>query len=310
MAGRARFNDNGAYTVPLNGSFVPPSTTGLPVNESARVNDKRLVHGASICRPTGNPTTIGTSWQACGSTKRSSTSTRRIMLLTPPASYAAETSNRNVVRPSETIGASYSAWKQGDDEAVLYADYRNAFKPSAQDFGPDYQPTVLLPETAQSYEAGIKGAIWPVRVLTYDVEGFLQNFQNLVVPLPTGFLTNAAHEQLEGVELETRYATGTRSRGRRQSGLPQRHFRPVFLLQRREQRQCRGQAADAVAAYSGIRRNPLHAAAGFQRDRRRQLCRKALSRRGKHRTRPRLHTLAATLGYRSTNIRFHSKART
>jgi iron complex outermembrane receptor protein len=120
-------------------------------------------------------------------------------------SYAAETSNRNVVRPSETIGASYRTWKQGDDEAVLYADYRNAFKPSAQDFGPDYQPTVLLPETAQSYEAGIKGALAGSR-LTYDVEVFLQNFQNLVVPLPTGFLTNAAHEQLKGIELETRYA--------------------------------------------------------------------------------------------------------
>ena len=33
------------------------------------------------------------------------------------------------------IGASYRAWKEGADEAVLYADYRNAFKPAAIDFG-------------------------------------------------------------------------------------------------------------------------------------------------------------------------------
>ncbi|MGH6875741.1 MAG: TonB-dependent receptor domain-containing protein, partial [Rhizomicrobium sp.] len=40
---------------------------------------------------------------------------------------------------------------------------------------------------------------------SYDAEAFLQNFQNQVVPLPTGFLTNAAQSQLKGVELETRY---------------------------------------------------------------------------------------------------------
>ena len=198
------FNDNSAYTVPLNGAIVPPSTTGLPVNEIGTVNDKRLFMGQYLqadWKPDDN-------WDVMAGLRLNETFEHQHssdLLLTPPMSYAAETSNRNVVRPSETIGASYRAWKQGDDEAVLYADYRNAFKPSAQDFGPDYQPTVLLPETAQSYEAGIKGALAGSR-LTYDVEAFLQNFQNLVVPLPTGFLTNAAHEQLQGIELETRYA--------------------------------------------------------------------------------------------------------
>jgi outer membrane receptor protein involved in Fe transport len=197
-------NDNSAYTVPLNGSVVPPPTSELPANEVGSVNDKRLFTGQYLqadWKPDDN-------WDVMAGIRLNETFEHQYssdLLLSPPPSFASETSNRNVVRPSETIGASYRAWKDGDDEAVLYADYRNAFKPSAQDFGPDYQPTVLLPETAQSYEAGIKGALADSR-LTYDAEAFLQDFQNLVVPLPTGFLTNAAHETLKGIELETRYA--------------------------------------------------------------------------------------------------------
>ena len=200
-------NDNSAYTVPLNGSVLPPPTTELPANEIGSVNDKRLFMGQYVqadWKPDDN-------WDVMAGFRLNETFEHQYssdLLLAPPPSFASETSNRNVVRPTETIGASYRVWRDGGDEAVLFADYRNAFKPSAQDFGPDYQPTVLLPETAQSYEAGIKGALADSR-LTYDLEAFLQDFQNLVVPLPTGFLTNAALEKLRGVELETRYALTT-----------------------------------------------------------------------------------------------------
>jgi iron complex outermembrane receptor protein len=200
---QSTLNDNGAYTVPLNGSVVPPPTTALPVNEIGSVNDKRWFMGQYIQADWKTDD----NWDVMGGVRLNETFEHQFStddLLGPPPSYTAVTSSRDVVRPSETIGVSYRAWRDGGDEAVLFADYRNAFKPSAQDFGPDFQPTVLLPETAQSYEAGIKGAL-ANGALTYDLEGFLQNFQNLVVPLPTGFLTNAAGERLEGVELETRY---------------------------------------------------------------------------------------------------------
>jgi outer membrane receptor protein involved in Fe transport len=197
------FNDNGAYTVPLNGSVVPPSTADLPANEIGSVNDKRLFMGQYLqadWKPNGD-------WDVLAGFRLNETFEHQYAsddVLEPPPSFTSETSNRNVIRPAETLGVSYRAWQSGGDEAVLYADYRNAFKPSAQDFGPDYQPTVLLPETAQSYEAGIKGALAGGK-LSYDLEGFQQDFENLVVPLPTGFLTNAAKERLKGVELETRY---------------------------------------------------------------------------------------------------------
>jgi outer membrane receptor protein involved in Fe transport len=204
---QSTLNDNGAYTVPLNGSVLPPATTALPVNEIGSVNDKRWFMGQYV-QVDWKPSD---AWDVIGGVRLNETFEHQFStddLLTPPVSDTAIVSSRDVVRPSETIGVSYRAWRDGGDEAVLYADYRNAFKPSAQDFGPDFQPTVLLPETAQSYEAGIKGAL-ANGALTYDLEGFLQNFQNLVVPLPSGFLTNAAGERLEGIELETRYQIAT-----------------------------------------------------------------------------------------------------
>src|SRR6202035_5390630 len=95
-------------------------------------------------------------------------------------------------------------WSRGKNELVAYADFRNAFKPSAIDFGPDYTPDLLSPETAQSYEAGLKGAAADGQV-TYQAELFLMNFNNLVVATSTGGLANAAGEKLKGVEVETRY---------------------------------------------------------------------------------------------------------
>jgi iron complex outermembrane receptor protein len=96
----------------------------------------------------------------------------------------------------------------GKDELVLYADYRNAFKPSAIDFGPDYRPDLLSPETAQSYEAGVKGAAGNGR-LTYQAETFWLDFNNLVVATSSGALANSAGDRLKGIEAELRYQVTT-----------------------------------------------------------------------------------------------------
>ncbi|HEY2445209.1 MAG TPA: TonB-dependent receptor [Rhizomicrobium sp.] len=200
---QGKYNDNGAYTVPLNGSVLPPPTSELPANEIGSVIDRREFLGQYLQADWAPDP----RWDVIAGFRLNETFEHQYssdFILTPPASFTDETSGKDLIKPAGTVGASYKAWEEDGDEAVLYADYRNAFKPAAQDFGPDYQPTVLLPETAQSYEAGVKGALAGTR-LTYDVVAFLQNFQNLVVPRPDGFLTNAAHEQLKGVELETRY---------------------------------------------------------------------------------------------------------
>jgi len=200
-------NGNSAYNVPLDGSVVPPPTTQLPVNEVGFVADKRLFAGQYAqldWKPDARwDLLVGLRLNETREDKLSSDLT--LPPFTPAEQYAADSESRDVVRPTETAGVSYRAWNAGKDELVMYADFRNAFKPSALDFGPDYQPAVLLPETAKSYEAGLKGVAADGR-LAWQVEAFRLDFSNLVVATESGFLTNAAGERLQGVELESRYA--------------------------------------------------------------------------------------------------------
>jgi outer membrane receptor protein involved in Fe transport len=197
------YNDNSAYTVPLNGSVLPPAALQSQANEIGSVNDKRYFLGQYL-QADWKP---DAKWDATAGFRLNETLEHQYSTdfsPTPPASFASGTASRDLVRPAGTVGASYKAWEADGNEAVLYADHRNAFKPSAQDFGPDFQPEVLLPETAQSYEGGVKGAL-AGGMLTFDAEAFLEHFQNVVEALPTGFLANVASEKLKGAELETRY---------------------------------------------------------------------------------------------------------
>jgi iron complex outermembrane receptor protein len=195
-------NGNSGYQVPLDGSALPPPTTRIPVNEIGTVDDKRIFVGqyAQLDLKFGDRVDLtgGLRLNEAYEHKISSDFT------TPPPVLDSAIASRTDVRPTETVGLSYKAWRDGANELALYADYRNAFKPSALDFGPDYTPDVLLPETAQSYEAGVKSALDDGR-LSLQAELFQLNFHNLVVPTPSGALANAAGERLRGVELESRW---------------------------------------------------------------------------------------------------------
>jgi iron complex outermembrane recepter protein len=199
-------NGNGAYTVPLDGSVVPPPTTQLPVNEVGYVSDKRLFWGQYVqldWKPDARwDVTAGIRLNETNESKSASDLT--LPPFTPTEEYDAQNASRSVVRATETVGVSYRLWAEGVDQAVLYADWRNAFKPAALDFGPDYQPDVLLPETAKMYEVGFRGAAADGR-LSYQAEVFRLDFNNLVVPTESGFLTNAAASQLKGGEVEARF---------------------------------------------------------------------------------------------------------
>jgi iron complex outermembrane receptor protein len=199
-------NGNSAYTVPLDGSVVPPPTTQLPANEAGFVADKRLFAG-QYAQLDWKP---DARWDLLVGVRLNETREEKLASdltlppFTPTVQYDAQSASRRVTRPTETAGVSYRAWAAGKDELIAYADFRNAFKPAALDFGPDYQPAVLLPETARSYEAGLKGAAADGR-LTWQAAAFRMDFTNLVVPTDSGSLTNAAGERLEGFELEGRY---------------------------------------------------------------------------------------------------------
>jgi iron complex outermembrane receptor protein len=195
-------NGNAAYTVPFDGSVIPPPTSQLPVNEIGTTYDKRLF-GGQYAQVDWKP---GTQWDVIGGIRINEAYEQKSSsdFTLPPPALLTESVSKTMIRPSETIGVSYKFWAKGKDEAVAYADFRNAFKPSAIDFGPDYTPDLLSPETAQSYEAGLKGALVDGR-FTYQAELFLMNFNNLVVATSSGALANAAAEKLKGVEIETRY---------------------------------------------------------------------------------------------------------
>lgn len=191
-------NGNSAYTVPLDGSVLPPRTTAVPVNEIGVVNDRRVFLG-QYAQLDWNP---DSQWNVVAGLRLNETCEHKFSTdLVDANPLVSKSYRRDVIKPTETLGASYRFWQSGSDETVLYADYRNAFKPAALDFGPDYQPAVLLPEMAQSYEVGLKGAAIDGR-LTWQTEAFLQNFKNLVVPTNAGALVNAAGERLSGAELE------------------------------------------------------------------------------------------------------------
>jgi outer membrane receptor protein involved in Fe transport len=196
-------NGNDAYTVPLNGSVLPPSTAAVPVTEIGAINDKRLFTGqyAQLDWKPDN------RWDVIGGIRLNEAYERKNSsdLVLPPPQLASESVDRTMVRPTETLGASCRVWGTGKDEAVVFADFRNAFKPPAIDFGPDYRPELLHPETAKSYEAGVKGALAGGQ-LTYQAELFVLDFKNLVVATSSGALANAAEERLKGVEVEAQYA--------------------------------------------------------------------------------------------------------
>lgn len=196
---------NGEYYVPLDGLTIAPPTTSLHVDEINSVADERLFAGQYLqldWKPDER-------WDVVAGLRLNETHEDKDSAHIDGFDHSLDefdTASRDDVRLGGTVGASYRLWSDGAGEGVLYADYRNAFKPAAIDFGPDNTPDILRPETAQSYEMGLKGRSADGR-FSYEIEGFLEDFQNLVVPDPlTGELENAAKERLEGVELEARYA--------------------------------------------------------------------------------------------------------
>jgi iron complex outermembrane receptor protein len=114
---------------------------------------------------------------------------------------------KTVTRGSGVVGASFLAWEQGTDALWVYADYRNTYKPAALDFGPEAEAEILDPETARSYEVGLKGHHLDGR-FDWEVSAFQMDFENLVVAqavngLPA--LVNAGNERFKGAELETEF---------------------------------------------------------------------------------------------------------
>lgn len=198
---------NGAYYAPLIPTGPLPSTVGLHVDEINTLSDRRTF-GGEYLQVNWKPYD---RWDITGGVRMNQTRehlvSQHVDGFDAGNNLAADNTGSNN-KLTETVGASYRAWQQGADEAVVFASYRNAFKPAAIDFGPDYTPDILLPETAQSWEAGMRGALLGGR-LDYEAGLFLLDFKNLVVAttdsLGNPVRQNAGGERLKGAEFEARY---------------------------------------------------------------------------------------------------------
>ena len=198
---------NGAYYAPLTGPIALPSTVDLHVDEINRVLNRRTFIGEYVQADY----TPNERWEIVSGLRLNQTSIKSTSSHTDgfdPTENLASEQKQNKSRLSGQLGASYRLSQQGADHAVVYADYRNAFKPPAIDFGPDYTPNILKPETAQIYEAGFKGKTANGH-LTYNASLFWVNFQNLVLQTVDAngapLLQNGGAQKLNGAEVELRF---------------------------------------------------------------------------------------------------------
>jgi iron complex outermembrane receptor protein len=114
---------------------------------------------------------------------------------------------RDDTRLSGGIGLTWTAWRSGEDRLVAFGQWKDTFKPAAIDFNlaedEEGEGGILKPETATSYEAGLKTELLGRR-LRLEAAGFLSDLQNIVVAQSIGglpALANAGEMRLKGLEL-------------------------------------------------------------------------------------------------------------
>ena len=198
---------NGGYNPDLLGATPLPATTDLHVDEINGVFDRRVFIGEYV----QGDWKIGPRFDLTGGLRLNETYEHKASTHIDGFDATNNTHDdrtRRVTRLSGAAGATYKAWADGADEAVLYVQYKDTFKPAALDFGPDNRPDILNPETARSYEAGLKGRLAGGR-LDYEAGVFRLDFTNLVVTTfdanGAPLLQNAGGEKLQGLEGEAHW---------------------------------------------------------------------------------------------------------
>jgi iron complex outermembrane receptor protein len=186
------------YTVPLSGT--PATAVTQPTDLNLGSEDRREFlggYGIAEWKPNGRLTVstglrLNLTFEERGEGGANEA---------PGAKDPSETN----FRFSGNVSAIYTTWEQGVDHVKVYGAYRNTFKPAAFDFGlgEEVEAGLLKPETARSFEGGLKTRMMDGRV---DVEAsiFRMDFSNLVSStvvngLPA--LENAGETRFQGLDL-------------------------------------------------------------------------------------------------------------
>jgi len=198
--------ENFEYHVALDGSDAPNSGS-ITIDERPEMEDERSFAGV-YAQATWTPTP---RFRIDAGARLNITSEDRegeVEITGGGAEEIAKETQDNT-RGSGTFGVSFRVWGDaGGDSTWLFADYRNAFKPAAVDFGPEAEGGILEPEDAQMVEGGIKGRNSGGK-LWWEVSAFHMNFDNVVVAtqvdgLPA--LENVGEEVFDGIEAEASWA--------------------------------------------------------------------------------------------------------
>lgn len=202
LAGRGEAESvNFLYTVGLDGSGRP-SSAGRTVVERPEFEDERIFAGGylqTLWAPTER-------WRVeAGARLNHVREMQEGEVETDEGEIPAE-DERSDTRLSGGVGASFRLLGAAADAVWLFADWKDAFKPAAVDFGPEAEGEVLDPETATTIEAGVKGSHLDGR-LTWQASAFRMDFENLVVARTVDgrpALENAGEQRFEGFEIEGR----------------------------------------------------------------------------------------------------------
>ena len=199
------YGDGGQHSANFEYSVLPsgryrPASRALPIDEVTRLDVERSFLGLYV--QADWQATVRWKWSAGLRLNRTDES-RAGTLITAGAS-SDDQQQRIKTRPSGSVGSSYLLY--ADDSAYLtaYADWRSTFKPAAADLGPEAEADILKPESASSYEVGLRGRAFATR-LQWELSGFHMDFRNLVIRENVGglpALANAGRERLRGAELE------------------------------------------------------------------------------------------------------------
>ncbi|MEO8743169.1 MAG: TonB-dependent receptor, partial [Lysobacteraceae bacterium] len=153
----AQHSDNFEYGIFPNGSNPPPSTS-LHTDEATLLTDRRNFSGLYADWRFD----VNDAWRLDAGLRFNHTSENRFGQFTDltvdPSETEGASSSRSGSRLAGVLGSSVRLWKDGSDEVFAYANYRNTYKPAAIDFGPDVEGGILNPETASSFEVGLKGS--------------------------------------------------------------------------------------------------------------------------------------------------------
>ncbi|MBS0374259.1 MAG: TonB-dependent receptor [Proteobacteria bacterium] len=200
---------NFAYVAALDGSAVPPASGSRHVDEINGLDDRRSFGGlyAQLSWAASDRVTV------LGGLRLNRTDERQVSShidTYDPTNDLYAVDSRTATRLSGAAGLTALLWggTPQTGEARLFANYRNTFKPAAIDFGPDVNPDILKPESADGFEAGLRG-VAPGGRLEWEVALFSLDFRNLVVHTTDAsgapVLANAGQERFRGAEAELRW---------------------------------------------------------------------------------------------------------